>query len=213
MMGRERAVPITAMGRRPPSRLMNRAPIRVSGSEIRRMGRERSDASPVKKVVKGWLATNPISRRAPVPELPMSRMSAGSIRPPIPRPNSRHEPSAQRSTSAPRARIQAAVRSTSSPSSRPVTTLSPTARAPSIKARWEMDLSPGICAEPDNAGARVETKGFAMTVSFFFPGGRAETVETSTTGGIRGIGLRSVLHCGCFFVLTQGGEHGKCPSR
>ncbi len=42
-----------------------------------------------------------------------------------------------------RARRAAAVASTSSPSSRPVIFVSPSARAPNIRARWETDLSPG----------------------------------------------------------------------
>ena len=45
--------------------------------------------------------------------------------------------------SAPRARIAAAVRSTSRRSSRPLIRVSPTARAPNISARWLIDLSPG----------------------------------------------------------------------
>ena len=56
-----------------------------------------------------------------------------------------------RRRSAPSARIAAAVRSTSSPSSSPSIAVSPTASAPSISARCEIDLSPGTRATPDRA--------------------------------------------------------------
>ncbi len=51
-------------------------------------------------------------------------------------------------TSAPRARSAAAVHSTSSPSSRPRTVVSPSASAPNIRARWDTDLSPGARTRP-----------------------------------------------------------------
>ena len=47
-----------------------------------------------------------------------------------------------------RAPWRAAVRSTSSPSSRPSISVSPSARAPRISARWEIDLSPGARTRP-----------------------------------------------------------------
>ena len=46
------------------------------------------------------------------------------------------------------ARIASAVLSTSSASSRPEMRVSPTASAPRIRARWEIDLSPGTAAVP-----------------------------------------------------------------
>ena len=48
----------------------------------------------------------------------------------------------------------AAVASTSSPSSKPEISVRPTASAPSISARCEIDLSPGT---PDRAGERRRT--------------------------------------------------------
>ena len=67
-----------------------------------------------------------MSRRAPVPELPRSSTSAGSLRPPTPRPIDAPDAHPRRAqASAPRARMAAAVRSTSSPSSRPWISVSP----------------------------------------------------------------------------------------
>jgi hypothetical protein len=58
---------------------------------------------------------------------------------------------------APSARIAAAVRRTSSPVRRPVIVVSPTANAPNMSARWEMDLSPGTVMVPVSGLARAET--------------------------------------------------------
>jgi hypothetical protein len=51
---------------------------------------------------------------------------------------------------APIARKQAAVLRGSSPNNKPRIRVSPSAREPSIKARWEIDLSPGIDTLPLN---------------------------------------------------------------
>ena len=150
--------PCTASGSRPPSRAAKRAPQADSGSITRRIGRRRRLASPVITANRWWLASTPHSSRAAVPELPMSSTSAGSTSPPTPRPATRHVPSGSCATSAPSARIAAAVRSTSSPSSSPVIRVSPTASAPNISARWLIDLSPGTAMRPaSGAVARRET--------------------------------------------------------
>jgi hypothetical protein len=128
----------------------------------RRIGRRRSDASPVTKAVNGWVARMPSSSRAEVPELPRSMTSPGSARPPSPTPSTRHCPSASRTISAPIARNAAAVASTSSPSNRPRISVRPIARAPNISARCEIDLSPGTDIVPDNGAAgRDATSGIA----------------------------------------------------
>ena len=57
-------------------------------------------------------------------------------------------PAPRRSTCAPSARTALAVLSTSSPSSRPLMRVSPTASAPRIRARCEIDLSPGTRTRP-----------------------------------------------------------------
>ena len=154
-------VPMTASGRRPPSRPTKRAPIARSGVVTRAIGRRHSDSSPVKKLVKGWVATSPIKRRAPVPELPRSSTASGSASPPSPTPCMVHAPSALRSIGTPRRRSARAVLSTSSPSSKPAMRVVPTATAPKISARCDTDLSPGIAMRPDNARAFVERSGNA----------------------------------------------------
>ncbi len=141
--------PLSVRGSRPPSRPRWVAPINSSGSRIRRMGRLRSEASPVKVVRIGKPAAAPMMSRAPVPELPQSMTLSGSASPP--RPITRQRPGPRRSTSAPNARMASAVRSTSSPSSRPSIAVSPEARAARIKARWDMDLSPGARVRPLSA--------------------------------------------------------------
>ena len=57
------------------------------------------------------------------------------------------------------ARMAAAVRMTSSPSSRPVTRVSPEARPPSMTERCEIDLSPGKRARPMSGGERRAVAG------------------------------------------------------
>ncbi len=100
----------------------------------------------------GVVAMAPITKREPVPELPKSSTSPGSAQPPTPVPQTFQAPGPTRSGRAPKARIALAVFSTSSASKRPEMRVSPSASAPRIKARWEIDLSPGTLAVPFRGG-------------------------------------------------------------
>jgi len=155
------AAPITASGSRLPARVMNCAPISSSGRVTRAIGRLVSEASPVKKLVIGWLATSPISRRTPVPALPRSSTRSGSASPPMPTPSTVQMPSSCRSTRAPRATIAAPVLRTSSPSSNPRMVVRPTASPPRMSARCDMDLSPGIRTRPVSGPPGRPIKGIA----------------------------------------------------
>ncbi len=105
------------------------------------------------------VAIAPMTRRTPVPALPWSMTSsrleeaadADAVR-------SARRPGPVRSTSAPKACIALPVSSTSCPSSSPVIRVSPTASAPRISARCEIDLSPGTSTLPRSgppASARI----------------------------------------------------------
>src|SRR4051812_4870472 len=109
------------------------------------IGRLRKLASPVNVALIGMPATAPITSREPVPELPKSRGDAGVVqRAPV----TRQAPWPSRISVAPSARSAPAVLSTSSDSSNPVIVVSPAAIAPRIRARWEIDLSPGTSNRP-----------------------------------------------------------------
>ena len=123
---------------------------------MRRIGRVRRLASPSKVAVIGQPATAPIASRQPVPELPKSSAAAGSAKPPTPTPSTRQACSPVRSTVAPSACMALAVLMASSPSSIPVIRVSPTASAPRISERSEIDLSPGT---RDAAGQRAGAAG------------------------------------------------------
>src|SRR5262249_30335053 len=141
----------------PPAVIL--APIRARGSSTRRIGRLRSDASPSKTALMGQPATAPMTRRQPVPELPKSSAAFGSAKPETPVPHTFQAKSPDRSTRAPNACIDLAVLRTSSPSNRPEIDVSPTERAPRIKARCEIDLSPGTRALPDRGPEARASRG------------------------------------------------------
>ena len=82
--------PFTASGSRVASlRPTIVAPIRVSGSATRPIGRRLSDSSPVSMVQNGCPASTPRSSRAVVPEFPQSTTSPGSWSPSRPTPTIR----------------------------------------------------------------------------------------------------------------------------
>ena len=152
--------PCSVSGRRPPSLVSPvLAPISSSGSRIRRIGRERSEASPSKTAEIGQPATAPITSRQPVPELPKSSGAAGWAKPATPTPRTCQANGPVRSTLAPSACIDFAVLSTSSPSSRPEIRVSPTESAPRIRARCEIDLSPGTRTLPVRGPLERDSRG------------------------------------------------------
>src|SRR5450631_832537 len=162
-MGIGSLAPCSVSGSRPSSAASStRAPIRSSGSSTRCIGRLLKEASPIKVAVTGEPATAPSASRTPVPELPKSSGPAGWAKPPTPTPWMRHTPSPVRSSRAPSARMAAAVCSTSSPSKRPATVLSPTVNAPRIRARCEIDLSPGTRVRPCKGPPRRAVSGIKL---------------------------------------------------
>ena len=159
--------PCSKTGSRPPSRISKvRAPIFSSGSRMRRIGRVRRLASPSNVTVIGQPATAPMASRQPVPELPKSSAAEGSAKPPTPTPRTLQARSPVRSTAAPSAFMALAVLMASSPSSMPVMRVSPTASAPRIRERSEIDLSPGTRTRPFSAPERRAVSGEAGMAGF-----------------------------------------------
>ena len=172
--------PLSTIGQRPPSASdRTSAPISLSGSRMRRIGRLRSEASPSKVAVIPWPPTTPIISRQPVPALPKSSVSRGAKSAPSPGPRIRHAPGPRRSMTAPSAWQALPVRSTSSPSSSPSTFVSPQARRPNRKARCEIDLSPGGRSRPFSGLERRALSGEAAARG----DGRADTSDLHCRGG------------------------------
>jgi uncharacterized protein (TIGR02300 family) len=166
----------------------------------------------VKLVVIGVVATAPIISREPVPELPKSRALPAWRQLPTPTPLTRQRPSSSRLTPAPSARTAPAVLVTSPDSKSPDIRVSPRAMAPRIRARWEMDLSPGTRAVPAKAPALRANSGWTLS------GGGAVGIgglRLRFTGGARS-GKRA-LHT-LFFMGTRTlvkadlGTKRACPS-
>ena len=147
-------------GRRLPSDASKRAPNSVRGSVTRPIGRFESDASPMQRATIGVVHMRPMAKRTPVPELPKSRGVRGECRPLMPTPPMRHLPSSPFFTLAPKAAMALPVLSTSSASRSPSTTVSPLAMAPNMRARCDMDLSPGTRNVPFRPEADFEIVGW-----------------------------------------------------
>src|SRR5579872_3507327 len=130
---------------------------------MRRIGRLRNEASPSKAAVTPWPPTTPIINREPVPALPKSNVSCGERIEPTPSPLIRHRPSPSRSSRAPSALQASPVRKTSSPSSKPLISVVPLVKRPKIKARCEIDLSPGGRTRPFRAPAREDVSGLGKS--------------------------------------------------
>ena len=151
-----RSPPRTASGGNPPSaRPSSVAPMARNGSTIRRMGRRRSEPSPVSRLQNGRPARAPASIRRVVPEFPASRTVSGSRQASGPAPCTRTSPSADSEISTPSCRRASRVARQSSLGSSPRIVVVPWAMAPSTSARWDSDLSPGTRNVPaSGAGPR-----------------------------------------------------------
>ena len=137
------------------------APNRRRGAATRSIGRRERESSPVSRAFTPLPETNPIRRRIVVPLLPQYKSALRNLRVPLTR---MQFPST--ATSAPRARIQAAVERQSSPSRAFVTSASPSAAALNMTARWVMDLSPGMTNSPENClQGSIFMRGSPATVS------------------------------------------------
>ena len=142
---------------RPSPARLTLAPISASGSRTRRIGRRRSEASPSNVAV--------IGNRRPRPSPAGNRCrncrnrgDRGSAKPATPTPSTRHAPVR---CARPRAERLHGVGglSTSSPSSRPEMRVGPTASAPRMSARCEIDLSPGTRTRPRQRPAAPRRSG------------------------------------------------------
>ena len=124
------------------------APISTKGSITRPMGRLARESSPFKMVLNFWPANKPQSSRIDVPELPKSSVSVGNDKPCIPTPWTVIHPFLGPSIITPIFLKADKVDKASSPSKKPVTSVTPSAIAPNIIARCEIDLSPGTRIVP-----------------------------------------------------------------
>ncbi len=123
------------------------APILRSGSTMRFMGRPESEASPMRRLLKGCPARTPASRRMAVPELPQSIGSSGGLSlPSVPCTMRRVLDST--SITQPIACKARMVQTQSSPGRKPVITVMPSASAEKRTARCERLLSPGTESSP-----------------------------------------------------------------
>ena len=109
---------------------------------MRRMGRPRNESSPVNSLVKAHVASKPASIRIVEPLLPQSKAVVAARKLSRPRPRNLTCVPA-RVISTPSCRRQASVEAQSAPVEKLVMVVVPSARADSMAARWEIDLSPG----------------------------------------------------------------------
>ena len=137
-----------------PSVVSSVAPIARSGAATRSSGRRRSESSPVSVARKGRPASGPASIRIVEPELPASSTASGARQPRSPPWITTSEPS--RASVTPRPRRQASVEAQSAADEKLRTRVSPSARAPRIAARCEMDLSPGRVKVPPHGPRRLD---------------------------------------------------------
>ena len=119
------------------------APMETSGPTTRFIGRPDNDVSPVSVVEKDCPASRPDISRMEVPEFPRYKSPAGACSPRRPTPSISTLPLSGPLMLTPMARKADRVARLSSPSRKPLTSVLPSAREPSMMERCEMDLSPG----------------------------------------------------------------------
>ena len=95
------------------------------------------------------MAATPISSLTPVPEFPRLRTPCGSESPPTPHPATCQDFSFNFSILAPNALRADMVQKTSSLSNNPLMRVVPAVSAPKMRARCDMDLSPGTLIVPE----------------------------------------------------------------
>ena len=208
MIGSDRARPASVSGSRPPSGHLERARAhllqRIEHALHRPLAQARRRHR--RSRVTGEPATAPMASRQPVPELPKSSGPAGCAKPPTPTPANAPEP--VRRCARPSRRARAWPRrccSTSSPSSSPVTAVSPTVIAPKISARCEIDLSPGTRMRPCRGPPRRAVSGVgAGAFTGNFPGICAPSYHAAGDAVIRACPVQ-----GAFPLLTAAPQLAK----
>ena len=147
-----------------PFRLVIFAPIWVRGLIIRPMGRLWIELSPVSTVSKDCPERMPDISLVVVPLFPVSRMPEGADSPCSPLPCIFIR-SGVFSISIPILRKQSIVDRQSAPWRKFVTSVVPSARAPNMTARCDMDLSPGMETVP--LRGEVALVSFMESIPFF----------------------------------------------
>ncbi len=129
----------------------------------RAIGRCESEASPISTLSNACAQSKPVKRRMPVPAFPQSKGAALACRPCKPTPWMIRDWASGVSMRTPNWLNILAVARVSSPSRKPLTCVGPSAKAPKMMARCEMDLSPGTRNRPCRPDERAAVQVKLMT--------------------------------------------------